>query len=242
MPTITVLCLLAATAGCKGPDTASVAPAIAEVAQPQTMEERAFLAAWGAPPPVRQTIPDASRTGAEMIYAGGELVSLGDDRYAFVSPGKLSDAAHVDPAALSIHYLERTASGFTRTGAWPGFLADGTTGEPPTWTVRTDLTGAPALLTEAAGVWQGYACTWSHLIELTTDGPVLRTDVIPVGYDSSAAKVDSRDAERMEGVVHPDKEGRSFIVRYTGDRRMDVTYAWSGAKYEPTTKPDLLTC
>ena len=250
-PTIAVLSLLAATAGCKRPETppkappvappSASAPAIVAAPTPQMLEQQAFQAAWGAPPPVRRTMPDASRMGAAMIYGGGDLVPLGEDRYAFISPGKLSDASHVDSAALSIHYLKRTAAGFTRTGAWPEFLADGTTGEPPTWKVRADLTAAPAILTEAGGVWQGYACTWSHLIELAPEGPVLRTDLIPVDYDSSGAKGDE-GAEHMEGSIMAGQKGRSFVVRYTGDRRTTVTYSLSGAKYEPATKPDLLTC
>lgn len=248
---IAVLSLLAATAGCKRPENppeattvatpAALAPKATGAPDAQTLEERAFRAAWGAPAPMRRTLAGASRAGAEMIYAGGQLIALGGDRYAFVSPGKLSDAAHVDSAALSIHYLKRTPAGFERTGAWPEFLADGTTGEPPTWTVRADLTSAPALLTEAGGVWQGYACTWSHLIELAPDGPVLRTETVPVGYDSSGAKGEE-GAEHMDGAVGPGEKDRNFVVRYTGDRRASVIYALSGGKYVPTTKPDLLTC
>lgn len=253
---VPVVALLAVTAGCRPQDTpeplksgsqsASTpdpvpSPVIVPGPESAAPELQAFQAAWGAPPPLRRAAPYTGRTNVEFIYEGGSLVPLGGDRYALVSTGRRNFASHADTAALSIHYLRRTATGFERTGAWPEFLADGTTGEPPTWTVRADLTAAPALLTEAGGVWQGYACTWSHLIELAPEGPVLRTDSIPVGYDSSGAKGDE-GAELMDGVVRPGAKGRSFVIRYTGDRRTDVTYTLSGTKYEPTIKPDLLTC
>ncbi len=253
---VAVVALLTMTAGCRPQDTPETwkpgsqsastpvpvpSPVIVPAPQSADPESQAFQVAWGAPPPLRRAAPYTGRTNVEFLYEGGSLVPLGGDRYAFVSTGKRNFASHADTAALSIHYLRRTANGFERTGAWPEFLADGTTGEPPTWTVRSDLTPAPAILTEANGVWQGYACTWSRLIELAPEGPVLRTDLIPIGYDSSGAKGDA-GADRMDGVVHPGAKGRSFVVRYTGDRRTDVTYALTGAEYEPTRKPDLLTC
>ena len=46
----------------------------------------------------------------------------------------------------------------------------------------------------------------------------------------------------MKATITPGEKGRSFVVRYTGDRKADVTYALTGAKYVATTKPDLLTC
>ncbi|QTC91012.1 hypothetical protein [Brevundimonas goettingensis] len=248
---IAALSLLAATASCKRLEKAdkappaaapAAAPEVTEALDARTLEGLGFKAAWGAPAPVRRLMPGASRNGAEVIYADGKLVSLGGDQFAFVSQGKLSDAAHIDAGALSIHYLKRTGTGFERLGAWPEFRVDGTFGAPPEWTLRTDLTPAPALLTEAGGVWQGYACSWSGLIELTPEKPVVRVESFPVAYDDSGAKMDERDARAMQATVLPGDKGRSFVVRYAGDRKAEVTYALFGDRYAPTTKPDLLTC
>jgi hypothetical protein len=248
-----VLSLLAVTAGCKRPEKGPEAPSAARpsgAAAPPTAaapeappsEVLAFQAAWGAPPPVRRAMAGASRRGAEAIYTDGKLVPLGGDLYAFVSTGELSDAAHVDAGVLSIHYLRQTANGLERTGAWPEFLSDGSMGQPPTWVARTDLLPAPAILTTGGGVWQGYACTWSHLVELAPNGPVLRTGVVPMSYDNSGAAMDEKDAETMEGEVVPGVRGRSFVVRYAGDRKAEVTYDLAGATYVAATRPDLLTC
>ena len=249
---IAALSILAATAACQrredapkpapapAPAVAAAAPAVEHLDQ-KTLETMAFRAAWGAPPPVTHASSTKDTGNVSITYAAGKLTPLGGDRYAFISDGKGGES-HVEGGALAIHYLKRTATGFERIGAWPEFLLDGTFGAPPEWTVRTDLTAAPAILTDSGGTWQGYTCTWSNVIELAPDGPVIRADTIPVGYDSSGAAVDAKDAEEMEATIAPGEKGRSFVVRYTGDRKADVTYALSGAKYVATTKPDLLTC
>lgn len=248
---IAVLSLLAVMAGCKKPEkapetppavpTAAEAPAITEALDPKTLERLAFQAAWGAPPPVTHASTHKDVGEVRITYGGGKLTALGGDRYAFISEGKGGEA-HVDAGALAIHYLKRTDTGFERIGAWPEFELGGTFGAPPQWTLRTDLTPAPALLTESGGTWQGYTCAWSDVIELTPEGPVARAEGIPVSYDDSGAAMDEKDAKAITGAVASGDKGRSFVVRYTGDRRTDVRYVLSGAKYVAATKPDLLTC
>lgn len=164
---------------------------------------------------------------------------LGGERFALVSEGQGGDG-HVSAGSLAIHYLTRTPTGFTKTGAWPNIVDGGTFGNPPQWLIRTDLTPSPALVTEAGGTWQGYSCSWSDVVELTPERPILRTDGIPVAYDDSGAKEDG--AEDMEGALTPDIKGQSFSVRYSGDRTAIVRYALRGQRYEATTSPDLLTC
>ncbi|MGV3578157.1 hypothetical protein [Brevundimonas sp.] len=202
-------------------------------------EAAAFQAAWGSAAPVTYRAPDAKPDDEAMTYAKGTLVPLGGDRFALVSEGQGGDG-HVSAGALAIHYLNRTPGGFTRIGAWPDIVSGGTFGSPPQWLIRTDLTPAPALVTEAGGTWQGYSCSWSDVVELTPQRPVVRADGIPVGYDDSGAK--ETGAEDMEGALTPDIKGQSFSVRYTGDRTDVVRYALSGDRYQATTRPDLLTC
>ena len=202
-------------------------------------EAAAFQAAWGSAPPVVYRAPDAKPDDEAMTYSKGTLVPLGGDRFALVSEGQGGDG-HVSAGALAIHYLNRAPGGFTRIGAWPDIVSGGTFGSPPQWTIRADLTPAPALVTEAGGTWQGYSCSWSDVVELTPQRPIVRADGIPVGYDDSGAK--ETGAEDMEGALTPDIKGQSFSVRYTGDRTDVVRYALSGERYQATTRPDLLTC
>ena len=218
---------------------AAPAPAAAGASAGAPSEAAAFQAAWGSAAPVTYRAPDARTDDEVMTYAKGTLVPLGGDRFALVSEGQGGDG-HVSAGALAIHYLNRTPGGFTRIGAWPGIVSGGTFGSPPQWAIRTDLTPSPALVTEAGGTWQGYSCSWSDVVELTPQRPIVRADGIPIGYDDSGAK--ETGAADMEGALTPDIKGQSFSVRYTGDRTDVVRYALSGDTYEATTRPDLLTC
>ena len=218
--------------------TASVAAHAAAPITPAD-EAAAFQAAWGSAAPVTYRAPDATPDDETMTYSKGTLAPLGGDRFALVSEGQGGDG-HVSAGALAIHYLNRTPAGFARVGAWPDIVTGGTFGGPPQWLIRTDLTPAPALVTEAGGTWQGYSCAWSVVVELTPQQPIVRAEGIPVGYDDSGAKEEG--AEDMEGALTPDIKGQSFSVRYSGDRTDVVRYALRGQRYEATTRPDLLTC
>ncbi|MFC5344806.1 hypothetical protein ACETK8_02240 [Brevundimonas staleyi] len=243
-------CALALLAACQQPagtteqpaaasEAPATAPAPAGIAMTSADEGAAFQAAWGSAPPVTWRAPDAKPDDETMTYSKGTLVPLGGDRFALVSEGQGGEG-HVSAGALAVHYLTRTPAGFTRTGAWPNIISGGTFGSPPQWLIRTDLTPAPALVTEAGGTWQGYSCSWSDVVELTPRQPIVRTEGIPVGYDDSGAK--EQGAADMEGTLSPDIKGQSFSVRYSGDRTGVVRYALRGQRYEATTKPDLLTC
>jgi len=237
------LCALALVTACQRPaeqPEAPVAPAAASVVEAAASSEAAaFQAAWGSAAPVTYRAPDAGVDDETMTYSKGTLVPLSGDRFALVSEAQGGDG-HVSAGALAIHYLTRTPMGFTRTGAWPNIVGGGTFGAPPKWTVRTDLTPAPALVATGGGTWQGYSCSSSDLVELTPERPILRTDGIPVRYDDGGAKEEG--AEEMEGALAPDIKGQSFSVRYSGDRTATVRYALRGQRYEATTSPDLLTC
>ncbi len=239
-------CSLTGLGGCDGAGetaTPSVAPAIAPPAAgapaSAATDAAAFQAAWGSAPPVLWRAPDAKADEEPVTYSRGELVPLGSDRYALISEGQGGDG-HVSAGALAVHYLTRSGTGFSRTGAWPNLVVGGTFGSPPQWSVRTDLTPAPAVVTEAGGTWQGYSCSWSDVVELTPERPVLRADGIPVAYSSDGARGDA--GEEMEGELTPDMKGRSFSVRYSGDRSVAVRYALQGERYEAMTRPELLTC
>lgn len=244
-PTLTVLAatglLLAACD--RTPATSEDAPAKAAASAEsgtfsREVEAQAFEAAWGSKTPamVKATV----ETGDEgFTYREGSLIHLGEDRFALVSKGHGGEA-HVSSGALAIHYLIRTADGFQRAGAWPNFVMGGSFGNPPDWTLRTDLTPNPALTATGGGTWQGYSCAFTDLVELTPEKPVLRAEGVSTYYDSTGALEDAGDT--VEGELAPGEKGRSFRVRYTGSKSAEVIYQRSGETYAATSQPDLPQC
>ena len=151
-------------------------------------------------------------------YRSGKLVPLGNARFALITGGQGSEG-HVHAGSLAVHYLTRTADGFERTGSWPGLLVSGTWGAPPDWSIRTDLTPSPTLVVEAGGTWQGYTCSWAHLVELTPTRPVIRVDQISTGYGSGGALGDA--GESVEGASYRAERARPFVsnIRETALQR-----------------------
>ncbi|MNV10484.1 hypothetical protein D3C71_1010130 [compost metagenome] len=199
----------------------------------------AFRAAWGAPPPIERNETTDGQT-EHRTYRSGKLIPLDGDRFAFISEGHGGEA-HVSAGALAIHYLKRTGDGFERVGSWPAFLVSGTWGSPPEWKIRTDLTPSPTVIAEGGGTWQGYTCSWAHVIELTPQRPVIRIDQIGMSYSDGGARVDG-SSKSMEGVLIPGQKGKTMRVRYTGDVDETVTYAKVGEVYDPVNLPDLPSC
>lgn len=221
---------------------AAVAPAIAPppvaTLSPEQLTALAFRAAWGGPPPIERTETHEGQTDTRT-YRSGRLVPLGGSRFALISGGQGGEG-HVNAGSIAVHYLTRVGEDFERVGSWPGLLVSGTWGQPPEWSVRTDLMPAPTLVIEAGGTWQGYTCTWAHLVELTPARPVVRVDQINTGYDSGGALGDA--GESVEGRILSGRKGETFRVRYTGDRTATVTYAKVGDEYDPVDLPELPGC
>ena len=215
------------------------ASAPVDVADPQ-IKAQAFRAAWGAPPPVTYR-PSKQDEHEAQTYTKSTLVPVSTGLYALVSDGQGGEA-HVSAGSLAIHYLKRTADGFERVGAWPAFLVSGTWGNTPRWTVREDLMPSPTLVAEAGGTWQGYSCTWAHVIELTPERPIMRIDLISTGFTDGGARIDGEKVTSVRGTILADEKGRTIRVRYTGDRKVTVTYAKVGNTYDPVDPPELPGC
>lgn len=218
---------------------ASAESAPVEQSSAEQLTAMAFRAAWGAPPSIERAETINGQT-ERRTYRSGKLVPIGGDQFAFVSDGQGGEA-HASAGALAIHYLKRTVTGFERIGSWPGVLVSGSWGSPPEWKIRTDLTPSPTLVAEAGGTWQGYTCTWAHVIELTPQRPVLRIDQIGLSYSDGGAREDGV-GRKMEGVLIPGQKGKTMRVRYSGDIDATVTYAKVGEVYDPVDLPDLPSC
>ena len=223
----------------KAGSAAAVVKPTADPLTPDQLTALAFRTAWGGPPPIERNEGTGNQADTRT-YRSGKLIALEGGRYALISGGQGGEG-HVNSGSLSIHYLQRTGDSFTRIGSWPGFVVSGTWGAPPEWKIRTDLTPSPTLVAEAGGTWQGYTCTWAHVIELTPDKPIVRIDQIPTSYSDGGAREEG-ETKSMEGVLIPGQKGKSIRVRYTGDVDATVVYAKVGESYDPVNLPELLTC
>lgn len=200
----------------------------------------AFRAAWGSAAPVSFQ-PKGEDEFERQTYSKATLVPVATNQYALISEGHGGEA-HVSAGSLAIHYLKRTADGFERVGAWPAFVTTGTWGNPPRWSIRQDLTPSPTLIAEAGGTWQGYTCSWAHVIELTPERPITRIDQISTGYSDGGARVDGEKVTDVSGQILAGQKGRTLRVRYTGDHKALVTYAKVGDSYDPVDPPELPGC
>jgi hypothetical protein len=226
-------------AAAKARPAAAVVTPTTDPLTPDQLTALAFRTAWGGPPPIEREEGTGNQTDTRT-YRSGRLIALEGGRYALISDGQGGEG-HVSSGSLSIHYLQRTGDSFTRIGSWPEFLVSGTWGASPEWKIRTDLTPSPTLVAEAGGTWQGYTCSWAHVIELTPDKPVVRIDQIPTSYSDGGAREEGK-TKSMEGVLIPGQKGKSIRVRYTGDVDATVVYAKVGESYDPVNLPDLLSC
>lgn len=216
-----------------GPKTSAESTAAPQLS-PEQLAALAFRAAWGGAPPIEH----GEGEGGPQTFRSGRLTPVQGDVYALVSEGHGGDS-HAASGSLAVHYLRRTADGFERLGAWPALVSGGSWGNPPEWEVREDLTPGPAIVATGGGVWQGYACEWADVVELTPERPILRADNLHLGYSSEGALGDAGD--RYQGVIRAGRKGQTFLVDYD---RPDVTVTWArvGDAYDPVSPPDLPWC
>lgn len=216
----------------------SAASAPVSLTDPATLSQ-AFQAAWDRSPPAVSPTPEESG-GGHFTYDQGQLFPLGSDRYAFVSEGA-GEEGHVSPGAIAVHYLTRTANGFRRADVDPLIYSGGTFGNPPDVALRTDLGANPILQAESGGTWQGYTCSGADLIELTSAGPVQRTDYVRLHYSSGGARGD--EGEEMDGRIVRGASDGEFQVQYSG--ATDATVTWrrgADGGFKPVNEPDLPWC
>lgn len=245
------LSVMVGLAGCQGEtdakadETVSTGAAEDEVAAPELSEAEAeslaFEAAWEAGAPVtasdaRLNDEDDNRwpepVAGSFEFRQGQVVRLGTDLYALISSGHASSARASSPGALAFHYLSRTEDGFRRLDVSPIFIAGGSGGEPPSFTIRDDLTPAPAVVITTAG-----ACAKTQIVELTPSHPVLRARDIP-----TARSTDSGEGG-WEGALQTGRVGRDFEVQYSGASESRATWILTDmGTYRATGQPRLPGC
>jgi hypothetical protein len=194
-----------------------------EVAPPDLTDDEAnalaFQAAWEAAAPVTASDPRAGDEDDDrwpepvegsFEFRSGQVVQLGTNLYAFISSGHVEGAGAATPGALAIHYLRREDDGFLRVDVPPMFIAGGSSGQPPTFEVRTDLMPAPTVVIESGSTNQGDTCVVTDLVELTPSHPVQRVLDIPTAHEAADGE------DNWAGELQPGRRGRDFAVQYSG--------------------------
>lgn len=241
---------------CQAEGAAEEIPAVStgaaedEVETTELSEEEAaglaFQAAWEAAAPVTASDPRASDEDDDLWpepvegsfeFREGQVFQLGTNLYALVSSGFVEGAGHSDAGALAIHYLRRAGDGFHRVDVDPMFVAGGSSGQAPTFTVRHDLTPAPALVIESGMTGQGDTCVVTDIIELTPSHPVQRAMDIPTAHETA-----DNEGE-WTGELFPGRRGRDFEVQYSGASEARATWILTDiGTYRATGQPRLSGC
>lgn len=186
---------------------------------------------------------------------GATTLTLGETQYAFkpeavkwvggravlISGGQGEDC-HGCAGTLAVHYLRPGAEGLEVVGAWPQAASGTSGGQPPEWTLRTDLASNPVVETRGGGTFQGYTCSAAQLVELKADAPVIIADGVQLAYSDGGAAIDG-SARSISGKIIPGTRDQSFIVTYDGSSAARVTYQRHGQTYEKAKgSPEIPAC
>ena len=170
---------------------------------------------------------EAVRKVGEDTYSFVPLafISISDTRVALVSTGANECSGQACSGLNAVHYLAHDAGAprypYVLQGEWLDVGAAGVVGNPALqWGWTEAITDNPVLFTQAGGVWQGRACGYAVLTELTPSGPV---DIARIQTSFSDASVDGGDPG-LEGVITAAEKGRSFTVSYSGSASFNETY------------------
>ncbi|AZI35743.1 hypothetical protein [Caenibius tardaugens] len=175
------------------------------------------------------------------------LIPLSGGKTALISTGASECTGHVCGGLNTVHYLQpasgqaASASRYAVAGEWMDVGASGTFGNPALrWGWTDAIASAPVLYTEGGGVWQGYACSYAVLTELTPAGPV-EIASIPIYYSDGGAK--ETGASAYEGTITSSVKNQSFTVTYTGSKTIAERYIRNkDGKYELKGKTKVPQC
>lgn len=205
----------------------------------------------GTPAAFAVAFPDAQRNEAvrEVGKDTYSFVPLGfipltETLVALVSTGANECRGQACTGLNAVHYLAHDAGAprypYSLQGEWLGVGAAGVVGNPALrWGWTPAIADNPVLYTEAGGVWQGRACGYALLTELTPSGPV---DIARIPAFFSDASTEGGDPG-VEGVITTADKGRSFTVSYTGSARFNETYKrGADGQYRLDGKSRVTTC
>jgi hypothetical protein len=196
-----------------------------------------FKAAFGKAAPVARTIEEQ-----DYSFSPEAVQPLGGDMFALISMGSNDNQGHVSSGMNAVHYLRKTAAGYTVAGEWMGVGTVGTFGQPAlSYALTAKLGKNPYLITEAGGTWQGYTCGWTNLTELTPGKPIARGS-FGSGYSNSGAAGSKRKIQELEGVIISAIPDTSFTVSFSGTRQLLQTWALGKEEYTLKSKDQIPEC
>lgn len=170
---------------------------------------------------------EAVREIGEDTYSFVPLgfIPLSDTLVALVSTGANECTGQACTGLNAVHYLTHDAGAprypYRLQGEWLDVGATGVVGNPVLrWGWTRAIADSPVLYTEAGGVWQGRACGYALLTELTPSGPV---DIASIPTSFSDASTEGGDPG-VEGVITTADKGHSFTVSYTGSASFNEIY------------------
>jgi hypothetical protein len=203
------------------------APAIAAPAE----MDKAFSAAFGHAAPFTVTPSGGPKNSGKpanpVIYTPSGLVDVAPGIVALISKGKPScDSCS---GTLAVHYLKRGGHDYALVKDWP--MIGGATGQTVTWTPRPDLEGGPAIL--ATHDESGPDChqTYSQLIALTPDKPVVRANLLTAVHYDPGPDPDHSPPYQAKAKILPGERGKSFALEYAGTWKLHVDYLRKGDVY-----------
>jgi len=229
---IAVLAVVTLMAGaCKRTAERDAANELAAIGKAMNATDRAPAANAAEAPPAPDVAEAARALPAIDGYVPRQMVALGDGRVALIGTIEKKDAAHVETGWLSVHYLDRSGSGYKVAGAWPQQAAgNGFGSAPSSWRVSDRLSDNPTVVTEAGYGNQGSFCTWFALTELAPGAPVT-SKVVLSGYDDSGFQEDPAKATMLTGIMTNIVKGQSFDVIFNGKRHFTDHYVRQGGKW-----------
>lgn len=204
----------------------------ASAAVPEGPTKAAFVAAYGQGAPVmrnvmRPTNPpgcDCSGMAAKRVsltVTPQSLVDLGSGRYALVALEKDATASHVEPGAIGIAYLQRSAGGWRLERRWDELAWSGDYGDPADGTRTLDRKPLASLLFAVHSLtYQGQSVVTAWTFALDADAPRL-VGHLPIsgsGYDDGC-ELSVCGAYAYQGAIGPSRSDRAiFSVTYHGWR------------------------
>ena len=192
------------------------------IAAPTADMNQAFQVAFGHAAPYAMTAGDA-KTSVRFLYTPSGLVPVAPGLVALISKGKASCTGC--SGTLAVHYLKHDGHGYALAKVRPAIVP------AASWTVRADLDRVPVLL--AAHDEGGQDCheTYSQLIALMPDRPVVQANLLmAVDYDPGP-EPDRSPGYAAKAKLLPEARGERFALQYAGTWKLRVDYARKGDVY-----------
>lgn len=185
-------------------------PAVHGPPAPSGPLQEAFTVAFGKPGPWATLDDD----GDHVVYTPQALIDVAPGVAALVARQEIPGGCKGCPGSLTIAYLKRGPTGFSRLKSWPEVGGRGAYGAALPWTIRTDLDDGPTLVTRDERKETGCSATMEELITLRPAGPVkIATLVTAMAY---APQPGEKTPPHLTSQIRPLVRGKSFAVVFTG--------------------------